>query len=188
MRLVLEGSPDLPAWTPVSTNLPSDEIDLEGTGSGADGFYRTVVVPPASMNMAQSPITLNASASSGLPVTYRVVSGPRTVSGNLLSLIGTGAVVVRAEQSGNEQFRAASMHRSIMVLPPTPPALRAMTVAPDGRLRFELEGTHGARIALQFSEDLIRWGTVSIHTVPGSVEFVIPANVTTGFFRAVNEP
>jgi Tol biopolymer transport system component len=47
VRVVLEGSPDLRAWTPVSTNLLPAEIDLEGGESGGDGFYRTLVVPPA---------------------------------------------------------------------------------------------------------------------------------------------
>jgi len=47
VRVVLEGSPDLRAWTPVSTNLLPAEIDLGGSESGGDGFYRTLVVPPA---------------------------------------------------------------------------------------------------------------------------------------------
>jgi hypothetical protein len=47
VRVVLEGSPDLRAWTPVSTNLLPAEIDLEGSESGGDGFYRTFAVPPA---------------------------------------------------------------------------------------------------------------------------------------------
>lgn len=47
VRVVLEGSPDLRVWTPVSTHLLPAEIDLEGSESGGDGFYRTVVVPPS---------------------------------------------------------------------------------------------------------------------------------------------
>ncbi|WP_170267073.1 MBG domain-containing protein [Brevifollis gellanilyticus] len=52
--------------------------------------------------------TLSASASSALPVTYRVVSGPATVSGNTMTLTGvTGTVVIEATQSGNAAWHAA---------------------------------------------------------------------------------
>ncbi len=47
-----------------------------------------------------NPITLSATSSSGLPVTFSVLSGPATVSSNALSLTGTGVVTVRASQTG----------------------------------------------------------------------------------------
>lgn len=46
-------------------------------------------------------------ASSGLPVTLRVVSGPASVSGNMVTLTGAGTVVLAANQAGNENFNAA---------------------------------------------------------------------------------
>ena len=55
-----------------------------------------------------SPITLGATASSGLAVTYTVVSGPATVSGNTLTITGAGTVDVRASQAGNPQYNAAA--------------------------------------------------------------------------------
>ncbi|WP_299677767.1 M14 family zinc carboxypeptidase [uncultured Dokdonia sp.] len=55
------------------------------------------------------PITLNASASSGLPVSYSVIAGPATISGNVLVLDGTvGTVTVEATQDGNTSFEAAT--------------------------------------------------------------------------------
>ena len=53
------------------------------------------------------PFELNATASSGLPVTFRIVSGPATITGNMLTINGAGKVVIRAEQSGNDKFSAA---------------------------------------------------------------------------------
>lgn len=53
-------------------------------------------------------ITLTASASSGLSVTYSVVSGPATVSGNTLTITGTGSVTVQATQAGNSTYTAAN--------------------------------------------------------------------------------
>ncbi|MFT3827171.1 MAG: heparin lyase I family protein [Chitinophagaceae bacterium] len=53
-------------------------------------------------------INLAATASSGLPVSYSVVSGPGSVTNNQLRFIGEGQVVVRAEQAGNDTFAAAA--------------------------------------------------------------------------------
>lgn len=51
------------------------------------------------------PFALNATSSTGLPIIYSIVSGPATVSGNMLSLTGTGGVVaVKAEQVGDASY------------------------------------------------------------------------------------
>jgi len=54
------------------------------------------------------PITLSATTSSGLSVTFTVVSGNASVSGDQLTLLGTGAVTVRASQAGNASWLAAT--------------------------------------------------------------------------------
>jgi hypothetical protein len=53
------------------------------------------------------PIELSATASSNLPVTFRVVSGPGTVSGDTLTVTGVGTIVVGADQAGNSQYAPA---------------------------------------------------------------------------------
>lgn len=53
------------------------------------------------------PIQLNALASSELPITYRVVSGPGTISGDMLTITGAGTIVVAAAQNGNNNFSPA---------------------------------------------------------------------------------
>lgn len=64
------------------------------------------------------PLVLQATASSGLPVTFTVMSGPATVSGQVLTLTGLpGTVTVRASQQGNADWQAASpVVRSFEVL------------------------------------------------------------------------
>jgi len=52
-------------------------------------------------------VSLSATASSDLAVSFEVVSGPATVDGTTLSLSGTGTVTVRANQEGNENYQAA---------------------------------------------------------------------------------
>jgi len=74
-------------------------------------------VDPGTQVYGAAPIALNATSSSGLPVTFSVVSGPASVSGNLLSITGAGVVVVKANQSGDLTYSEASMNRSITVQP-----------------------------------------------------------------------
>jgi hypothetical protein len=54
-----------------------------------------------------SPITLGATASSGLTVSY-TVTGPATVSGSTLTVTGAGSVTVTASQAGNSNYAAAT--------------------------------------------------------------------------------
>ena len=51
--------------------------------------------------------TLTAVASSGLPVTFTLVSGPATLAGNLLRITGPGAIAVTASQPGDALFNPA---------------------------------------------------------------------------------
>jgi uncharacterized repeat protein (TIGR03803 family) len=62
-------------------------------------------------------VTLSATASSGLPVTFTVVSGPATVSGNTLTITGRGSITVRASQGGDDDYNAApNVDRSFCAL------------------------------------------------------------------------
>jgi hypothetical protein len=54
-----------------------------------------------------APISLTASATSGLAPTFSVVSGPATLSGSTLTLTGVGVVVVAADQAGNGSYAPA---------------------------------------------------------------------------------
>ncbi len=52
--------------------------------------------------------TLSGSVSSGLPITYTVLSGPATISGNQLTLTGPGSVTVQASQPGDATYLPAA--------------------------------------------------------------------------------
>lgn len=62
---------------------------------------------PTDKTYGDAPFTLTASASSGLPVTFGVVSGPVSISGNEVTILGTGDVSIRADQEGNEEYNGA---------------------------------------------------------------------------------
>ncbi len=66
------------------------------------------------------PISLNAFASSGLPITYSVVSGPATVSGSMLTITGPGVVSVAADQSGGGSYTPAIRVTRSFTVAPTP--------------------------------------------------------------------
>src|SRR6185503_12004901 len=69
---------------------------------------QTITFPAlANQTFGDSPIPLAATASSGFAVQFEVLSGPATISSNLLTVSGAGAVTVRATQPGDEQFNAA---------------------------------------------------------------------------------
>ena len=54
------------------------------------------------------PISLEATASSGLPVSFEMMEGPATISGNVLTLTGeTGVVKFKATQAGNADWLPA---------------------------------------------------------------------------------
>ncbi|HMP99492.1 MAG TPA: BspA family leucine-rich repeat surface protein [Cyclobacteriaceae bacterium] len=52
-------------------------------------------------------IALNATATSGLQVSYEILNGPATVSGNIVNFTNPGPVTVRALQQGNENYMPA---------------------------------------------------------------------------------
>jgi len=53
------------------------------------------------------PFLMSGTASSELPITYTVTSGPASFSGNIITINGAGAVSVTASQSGNDGFNPA---------------------------------------------------------------------------------
>lgn len=57
--------------------------------------------------MEAGQMTLNASASSGLSVTYTLISGPATNNGDVVTFSGLGTVVIRASQAGDDTFLPA---------------------------------------------------------------------------------
>ncbi|MBK9420033.1 MAG: discoidin domain-containing protein [Flavobacteriales bacterium] len=98
------------------------ELDLfEYTGPGCTPSGQsnqiTSIQAVADQSSTAPAFALNASASSGLPVSYSVVSGPASVAGSMLTLDGTaGTVTVRAEQAGDATWYPASATTTFNVL------------------------------------------------------------------------
>ncbi|PAW89245.1 MAG: hypothetical protein B9S26_09175, partial [Opitutia bacterium Tous-C4FEB] len=63
---------------------------------------------PADRASNSGSFALSATASSGLPVTFTLVSGPGLLAGNVVDLTGaTGPIKLRASQAGNATYAAA---------------------------------------------------------------------------------
>ena len=60
-------------------------------------------------------VTLSATASSGLDVTFAVTSGPAEVNGSTLTFTGAGEVTVTASQAGNDIYASASESQTFSV-------------------------------------------------------------------------
>jgi hypothetical protein len=85
---------------------------LDGPTSNFNGTvnnsFQAISFPQIAPQLISTPsITLNATASSGLPVVYSILSGPATVNGNVLTITGAGVVEVAADQPGNAQYNPA---------------------------------------------------------------------------------
>lgn len=74
-----------------------------------DKTSQTLTFPaPGDQPVSGPPLTLNAAASSGLPVSYTVLSGPAVLNGNQLQITGPGAVTVEARQAGDGFYLPAA--------------------------------------------------------------------------------
>lgn len=75
-------------------------------------------------------VTLQAVATSGLPVSYQVIDGPGEVNGNVLAVHGAGSITVEAQQIGDKSTAAAVPVRQILVVDKALPILSWNQPAP----------------------------------------------------------
>ncbi len=88
--------------------------------------------PIGSKTFGDAPVSISATSSAGLPVTYSVVSGPGSLAGNQLSLTGAGEVVIQASQAGNDLYQAASVAQTVTVAK----AAQLLSWSPESSLTY----------------------------------------------------
>jgi subtilase family serine protease len=108
---------------PVVQKVATQVILVTGMVGNTQPISQTINFPalPNPVAVGVAPITLQATATSGLPVTY-TVTGPASVSGSTLSITGAGSVTVTATQVGGGGFAAAT---------PVSQTVTVNAVAPD---------------------------------------------------------
>jgi hypothetical protein len=104
------------------TNLSVDCAGSKQLSASADGLGSTVsslftvakgnqTITFSSLgnkNYGDPAFHVSAVASSGLPVTFAILSGPANLSGDLVAVTGSGTVSIRAQQAGDSNWNAAT--------------------------------------------------------------------------------
>ncbi|MCT4637545.1 MAG: T9SS type A sorting domain-containing protein [Bacteroidales bacterium] len=80
-----------------------------------EGKEQTLNFDPAATAKINDKITLEATTTSNLHVTYQIVSGEATLDGNILTPTAEGTLVVKAIQSGNNEYEPIEKTATIQV-------------------------------------------------------------------------
>jgi uncharacterized protein (TIGR03437 family) len=151
---------------------------------------------------SDAPFTLQASDSSGLPVTFSVVSGPATIAGNTLTITGVGTVTVKAIQAGNSSYAGATATATFDVILGSPAvtsvesaaSYAAGTVAPDSYAvvlgsSFAAQPANGnatstqqlAGVTISITDSAGNSFSPDIYDANfGQIDFVVPAGIASG--------
>ncbi|WP_198170171.1 heparin lyase I family protein [Mucilaginibacter arboris] len=100
----------------VQWQLPDASMETPIAGSHLSPYVDTTALINQTITFAalpskttsDTPFTLSATASSGLAVSFSVISGPATISDSTVTLTGEGSVIVEASQAGNSVYNAAT--------------------------------------------------------------------------------
>jgi len=98
---------------------------------------------PANHVYGDAPVTLSATATSSLPVTFKIVSGPAAVNGSTLTILGAGNITVEADQAGSATVAvAAPVQQSFTVaLAPTQTAITPLPATGNQAASIALTAT-----------------------------------------------
>jgi hypothetical protein len=122
---------------------------------------------PASVASFTQTVVLGAAASSGLPVSYGVVSGPGVISGNELSFSGSGIVTISANQAGDARHNAAPEVQRSIDASNTPPVIIPAGIVLGWQQPHTGAGPgEGRAVALQLSGNDAVAAFVAGHSTP----------------------
>lgn len=172
----------------VSTNYAvSASSFVPGTMNVVTGSSQSITFAALpGVTYGAAPFTLSASANSNLPVTFSV-SGPVSLTNNLLTVTGAGTVTVTATQGGNATYTAA---------PPVPQSFTVaqapLTVTANNVTRLNDSTNPNFTYTISGFVNGETTGVVSGAPVltttatPGSPVGTYPINVATGSLAAAN--
>jgi len=138
-------NPTLPGLRFATVAIANDDavshpytFTISGMGLPASSEKQSITfTPPATVFQNEGPLALSAISSSGLPVSFRLLGGPATLSGSTLTFTGLGAVKVEATQAGSGLYLAATpVIRTITIKPaPKTPTLIRLSQVYNGTPR-----------------------------------------------------
>ncbi|NLR82566.1 MBG domain-containing protein [Chitinophaga eiseniae] len=141
----------------------------------------------ANKTYGDADFTLNASSNSSLAITYSVVSGPATISGNTVTITGAGNVTIAADQAGDNRYQAAaqvtqSFSISKAILTVTANNKSKIYLQPNPKLDYTITGFVKNENASVVSDSAAISTTADINSTIGTY----PITVTTGNISAAN--
>jgi sugar lactone lactonase YvrE len=112
----------------LNNSASTQAVQLSGS---ATAISQTINFPSIPTQTYGGPaVTLNATATSGLTVSYSVTNGSATVNGNILTITGAGSVTVQASQSGNGEYAAATPVSQTFTVNQATQSISVTTAAP----------------------------------------------------------
>ncbi len=187
VTLLGEGSVTVIAWQPGNSNFNAAATVQQSFAVA--GVPQTITFGPLSQQTSgDAPFPLAATVSSGLPVSFSIVSGPAQLSGNIVTLMGAGTITVSASQPGDSVYAAApSVMQSFSVVsavsPVTPPAVTSPQLLPDGSFQMTFYGVIGTNYTFQASTDLKNWMSLFSFTCTNSPMYLVDTNATQYAYR-----
>jgi len=114
---------------------------------------QTISFPPLSdKTFGDAPFSVSATASSGLPVSLSILSGPATISGNMVTITGSGTITVRASQPGNGSFNPApTVDRSFVAKSNQSITFDALPNRTFGNADFPVSATASSGLIVSFA-------------------------------------
>jgi sugar lactone lactonase YvrE len=156
------GNAGYAAATPVSQTINVGQASQTITFTG---------LPTTATYGSAGPYTLNATASSGLTVSYSV-TGPASISGNTLAITGAGTVIVTASQAGNTNYAAATPVSQTIIVTAVPVAQATPNPMQFGTIAF------GSNETLPLTISNTGSGTLTLNSISisghGSYSAVMP--------------
>lgn len=175
VTIVGAGTTSITAAQPGNTNYnPATNISQALTVGRASQSIAFEALAP--QNIGDPNFNLNATSSSGLPVSY-TSSNPAvaTISGSTVTIVGSGSTDITASQGGNANYEPAANATQVLVVKVgqtvTFPGLPAKTV---GDSPFTISATASSGLPLVFTSS-----NTSVATVAGNTITIVAAGTTT---------
>ncbi len=180
VTLVGGGAVAINAWQPGNSNYNA-AATVQQTFM-ADKIPQTITFGTLSQQTAgDAPFPLGASASSGLPVTFSILSGPAILSGNIVTLTGIGAVTVTASQPGNNVYQPASPVAQFFFAIAPANLIQTLTqpqLMPDGSFQLAFYPMLGSNYVVQASTNLFDWQVITNFTATDSIFYFADPSAT----------
>jgi hypothetical protein len=189
VTLLAAGTVSVSAWQPGNSNYNAAMTVQQSFTVGK--VPQSITFGALSQQRAGDvPFQLMATASSGLPVSFSLVSGPAMLSGNIVALAGWGTVTVSASQPGNNTYAAApDIVQSFFVLPPDNTIANPQRLS-GGTFEFAFYGAVGSNYTLQASASLTNWTSLFSFACTNSPTVVVDTSATNysrRFYRVAGQ-